>query len=136
MTSNVFILCFYMYFTLLFLSHFFFLYLFWAKFIELEGNVCLLESNRLFSFVYFPLLLVTFFALRSIFANRTGRSGSEPLVKSKPAHFFSKHTHFQTAGCFSFSDACAWNFLHCFLLPCSFTTSHDLHWNYNVVVAQ
>lgn len=63
-----------------------------------------------------------------------------PLVKSKPAHFFSKHTqththaHTQThtythSRLFLLSDACAWNFLHCFVLPCSFPTWHELHWN-------
>lgn len=59
---------------------------FGPNYCELEGNISLLESF----FVYFPVLPFTLLLLYIQICHRTGPSGSESIVKSKPAHFFSR----------------------------------------------
>lgn len=72
--------------------------------------------------------------------HRTGPCRLEPLCKIQTSTIFSIKTHFHSikpsVGCVSSIDACAWNFLHCFILPMLFHTWHEIHWNCNVVVAQ
>lgn len=89
-----------------------------------------LNQIAFFSSFTFPSLSLLY--ISNPLQDRTSRF--EPLVKSKPAHVVSKHTHIFTQilsrlfllHCFLFS----------FLFSMQFHTWHELHWNYNVVVAQ
>lgn len=112
-TSNIYFMFLYIFFTCFFLFILYFFSICYGPNVSnLKEMFCLLESIAFFfCLLFIPTCHFLFFVfhIQDYWIRTTCNIQTSTPFQS---------THTQNTHTFSSSDACAWNFLHCFLLPC------------------